>query len=629
MGKGGILKSSLVAGYPALPPACVYTINIAKSSLGFLLSNSQKTSDVEGISRDRQELTGSNGEAAYHTCVVLSRWTPYNDVKDLHDVVEEEEPFVRCDLRGGAVNQGDCLAVKQGDESSLHAAVRTGNAQRFSHSPPADSDGRANRTADSVVTPPIPRQAPPSLQCAEGERQRATANVPLTPLGRIMQDLKRLDAGEFLLLYDTMQRKLNSVAVAAATPLVPFETWGECCVAPCPQLHSEDACIAKQVQRLSLAPSGGGASGGRVFSIAAADSGPGGAGDSDEEFDSVGNEVGEKYFLRDQLSHLYNKGILIDRDGWHEMTIEPIARYMAVVMYTHSHFQRQLELCGCSAPSFPQLCSYHKVGQQATSPKGPERVRPLVAADGCCGLGGDVVQLQQVFDFVVGVDCDILRVALCRHNADLVREHLQQKQRSCCPVMLLHDELQQVAAFRSGWSVRDNQTIRDSVHRLTLRALQDRQAGKNLLLEKLMGRPQWQRQSKANKGVGGSAVGATSSDSAGALKGIASDCTATCSVKGMGRFPHLCVCVPFSSAVCPFCFCAVDHDLTGAYSEQTCTQLDSGPSEAAVDVLPLDWLYISPPWGGRNYKGRRNVTEEVFFPSTASDMVDLVISSAK
>lgn len=45
--------------------------------------------------------------------------------------------------------------------------------------------------------------------------------------------------------------------------------------------------------------------------------------------------------------------------------------------------------------------------------------KPLYAMDGCCGAGGNLIQFARYFDACIGVDCDLVKVAICKHNASV------------------------------------------------------------------------------------------------------------------------------------------------------------------------------------------------------------------
>ncbi|PHJ19181.1 rna cap guanine-n2 methyltransferase [Cystoisospora suis] len=54
-----------------------------------------------------------------------------------------------------------------------------------------------------------------------------------------------------------------------------------------------------------------------------------------------------------------------------------------------------------------------------STPRGGLPDKPLYAMDGCCGAGGNLIQFARYFDACIGVDCDLVKVAICKHNASV------------------------------------------------------------------------------------------------------------------------------------------------------------------------------------------------------------------
>ncbi|KEP64440.1 UNVERIFIED_CONTAM: RNA cap guanine-N2 methyltransferase [Hammondia hammondi] len=244
-------------------------------------------------------------------------------------------------------------------------------------------------------------------------------------------------------------------------------------------------------------------------------------------YDSVGNTTDSSYYrLRYTLFHKYDEGMLLDENAWFETTVECIAAYLASVLREVSVHARMRgspvsglstgrkprpnaraaldsedllsakserapcgkagkasssEICvrrsgsevennasgerAVLRPAITEGCSDAvpaKEGGESTtllgdSPgeaegkSGCQRRRlkkrteemtgsddeppplPLVAMDGCCGAGGNVIQFARFFDACVGVDCDLVKVAICKHNASLygVRDQVEFSRVKC------------------------------------------------------------------------------------------------------------------------------------------------------------------------------------------------------
>lgn len=401
-------------------------------------------------------------------------------------------------------------------------------------------------------------------------------------------------------------------------------------------------------------------------------------------YDSIGNDTGRKYFLRRVLSQHYGDGLLLDSDSWTLMTIEPIAAHLALSMSAHSALQRELEGTGRVAFSFPRLSS----SSSGVSSSGNREAtlqfdgpRPIVAADGCCGAGGDVRQLSRHFDLVLGVDSDLLRVALCRHNCEI----LASRDAGCAPVFLFHKQLQQLANLRGCWSVRnlpvseascmqltlaallshqeeDNKTFFDGIssglwrgtgHRREIEAEATPQAGQGVTTSQPPQLSETQRDRGDFYSPPPSSPPSSSSveNKDGEGEKNENNCGGCC---GRGN----CLCVPFSLLPCRLCSApalaaeALLRDKAESSKEKQQQQPVHPPSQPQDEgdvkttecrerrrslgdmlkthqVLPVDWLYMSPPWGGENYEGCKDFYSTRFFPSTHGALIDLVVAAAR
>ena len=59
-----------------------------------------------------------------------------------------------------------------------------------------------------------------------------------------------------------------------------------------------------------------------------------------------------------------------------------------------------------------------------------------------------------------------------------------------------------------------------------------------------------------------------------------------------------------------------------------------GPPLECVEVnedefLPIDWVYMSPPWGGEGYAGHRDFLRDRYFVSDKKDIFQLVLAAAR
>ncbi|PFH32583.1 hypothetical protein BESB_011950 [Besnoitia besnoiti] len=226
-------------------------------------------------------------------------------------------------------------------------------------------------------------------------------------------------------------------------------------------------------------------------------------------------------------------------------------------------------------------CPYRKApaGSALSSP------RPLVAMDGCCGAGGNVIQFAQFFDACIGVDCDLLKVAICKHNASVygVRDR----------VYVHHNTL-------AGW----------------LRARREaRRAGQ---LADVSSRGPKQPPDGKPDGAA----------SARGLKEAEDDDSSLC----------FC-CREFSRVWCRFCSAQREARHSGSGGppvtaeegeESHCLPPERSGVVQAVQrglqglaaarplthgsslVADISWCFMSPPWSGPNYSGRRTFHSQLF-----------------
>lgn len=749
----GALHSSLSSGFPALPPACLYTVQTTKAELQRLIAcvrgiQQQQDTSPTHKGKDKRpaspiQLSSSSppvcpsstappaDEAATspvspiakpgggtsivtHACLVFSRWTPYRSIVG-KTTARPSRPRARVPQGSpdGAPARGNSEGAPQ-LPGSLYEIKEEAleRLKRYEACLTAAGQQHSNEQIEKNTADHAGHKADGDSEMTEEPREHEEAR---NALGVIMSEISALDPAEFLLLYSRMQAQLGDAALAAASPLPPSLSTTVCrgvtsrsavaekeglAIEKMKRLPSEtvhvpskceedrhhesnccsgspdadrDAATAASTQ---MSPSGSATtsaapasrSPGETWASRGTRKGWGQWGDTSRKiaYDSVGNELCSRYFLRTSLTQQYWKGLLLDSDSWFEMTIETIASYMALNMHAHSALQRELETANLVTPSFPQFSNGRVDAADAGASicsgahTRPPRQRPLVAADGCCGAGGDVRQLSRHFDLVLGVDKDLLKVALCRHNAGL----LASTESECAPVVLLHQELQQLAALRGCWSVRDPSSVITQSKALTLAALTEHQEALNESLPSKLHNGQWRgRAPSPATEAGPQAAGprqllqlpGARRDAASPAQGegvmetgmLPSEAT-SCEADGIR--PR-CLCVPFSSLLCRLCaepaFAADtavrDWRDSGSQSSEP-LQVHSGENEEAPEwegrpmgplgvapeaVLPIDWLYMSPPWGGENYEGCRDFLTSRYFLSTHQDLVELIVTAAR
>ncbi|KAL8434143.1 hypothetical protein Efla_005470 [Eimeria flavescens] len=844
----GLLPSSLAAGFPALPPACLYTLHTTAEELerfreriggpregppnqqqqqqqqqqsnqqGWGPSPEAAALERQGAPRasvrqrvaatpQQQQAEGppSPQQTVTHTCVVFSRWTSYKSIlsgksRSVRPGDQGPRGAPWCPPPDGFEGGGPqpqlpgCLIVsKEEGRRRLEAYAACLHAGSEQQQAAAEGERKTDFAAAAARKPDRQQQADPAPR-------------PHTSLGLIMRELPSLDPAEFLLLHSRMQAQLEAVSRAAASP-IPLppssssssssgadEAWlshrmqqlavegrlaeGAACkdsarggvsssswrqadrkAATNPRGKHTTRMPTDFTSSSSSSSSGSGRRCGGVQDCRQGKGGAGGccvAGEGEETegscclYDAIGNEKGRRYYLRDSLSARYWDGLLLDSASWYEMTIEPIAAYIAAALHAHSALQRELEANQKETPSFPHLCcssnsnsnnsisSSGSGGRSSTFPTassappttaggelGAEkeacfrekevarqpRRRPIVAADGCCGAGGDLRQLSRHFDLVVGVDPSLLKIALCRHNCQL----LAREDSGCAPVLLLHQQLQQLAAFRNCWSTRDPTSILASRQRLSLHALTQQQ-------EAINGCSSSSNNSSSNSSCNSSSnssSGDSSSNSSSSVQPASKATAAQQQQQQQQRRPRAgegdaneaaaaavaaadiggscAFCVPFSPLPCRFCMhpsAAVEGLLrsrkqeTGNETERETeeeteegteveaeneTENEAAPQRqpaqgdqpaaaaataaaaaataaaaAACDagahgggalageegapfspLLPIDWLYMSPPWGGENYEGCRDFLRSRYFTSNHESLLQLVAAAAK
>ncbi|KAL8270704.1 hypothetical protein Esti_005360 [Eimeria stiedai] len=746
-----LLPSSLTAGFPALPPACLYILQTTHEEVSRLrdLAAGSTTPDHSwgaagaapllaggGASGSPTSPAVTEGRAASHSaqpslthaCVVFSRWTPY---KSLPEVGGQSKP---------------AEAVK-----TAHASLLGARTKRL--------PGRLEASKKYALQE-LKQYEAQLRGCGKQQRVAAVMGAgepetqqPLTSLGVIMREVDALDPAEFLLLHSRMQQQLKAASLAAAAPLLaPLpphcrsskgsssssdemdlsermgllavgssgEAEGSCRACPYGDSSSSNSSSSKKSTSSSSSSSGCGLSSpsrqpdGRsapptdyycprdsTASPAAATTSSRSSssreklgeketrgawracGEAAASYDAVGNEVGARYYLRDSLSQQYWDGLLLDSDSWFEMTVERIAAHMAATLHAHSALQRALEEACLVSPSYPHTSSSSSSdggtsfsaasGVGVVEKEGPrvERVikgerrtrRPLVAVDGCCGAGGDVRQLSRHFDLVLGVDANLLRVALCRHNCQLLAEL-----HHCAPVVMLNQQLQQLAAFRGCWSLRRPHALQLLLERLSLAALLKQQEAINEAAFGCAIKTQEQQMVEEEKTIDASAAtrflhlerqAAAAGETTVGRKGGEEE-------EEEGALPllsHCPLCVPFSSFLCPFCAAEGHQSDSGRESSAAARSMGGEgapfPSQSADEgtpssyspsafaavretrrpgapitvnpsaLLPIDWLYMSPPWGGVNYEGCRNFLSMRYSLSMHDKLVELVCSAAK
>ncbi|KFH15117.1 RNA cap guanine-N2 methyltransferase [Toxoplasma gondii MAS] len=388
-------------------------------------------------------------------------------------------------------------------------------------------------------------------------------------------------------------------------------------------------------------------------------------------YDSVGNTTDSSYYrLRYTLFHKYDEGMLLDENAWFETTVECIAAYLASVLRevsVHARMQSppvsglstwrtprpnaRLALdsedllsakserapCGqASKASSSESCvrrSGSELGNNASGERAvlrpaitegrsdavpadegresttllgdslgeadgnsgcQRRVKrraeetigsddeppplPLVAMDGCCGAGGNVIQFARFFDACVGVDCDLVKVAICKHNASLYGVRDQ--------VYVHHNTL-------AGW-LRERQAARRELERTRHLSTDD------------------------------------SSDEQTDFNERVDSLRCFC-------------CREFSRVKCPFCvgqaeaaasgwcafFCEKERRNERLFREAleaVNASLISGElapsrplSQRGSLLTDIAWCFMSPPWSGPSYSGRRSFRSQLFSVAGGQD----------
>ncbi|CBZ50453.1 conserved hypothetical protein [Neospora caninum Liverpool] len=400
-------------------------------------------------------------------------------------------------------------------------------------------------------------------------------------------------------------------------------------------------------------------------------------------YDRVGNSTDSSYYrLRYTLFHKYDEGMLLDENAWFETTAECIAAYLASVLHQVSvHARTQSlpvsgSLCvarnaspkssipcvpsarealdaretlpeGSSSPGVraekasgtetcvrevvtgfkndapvsasDQRSSACTLGSLPTARKGdaqrtaqgeiprgaggrngcqrrnvpreeaagdsgvPTASRPLVAMDGCCGAGGNVIQFARFFDACVGVDCDLVKVAICKHNASLYGVRDQ--------VYVHHNTL-------AGW-LQERQAARRQLRR----------ARKEAASHKCAGREERETDSQT--------------------------------FDETDRESLRCFCCKeFSRVKCRFCVheghspgssfarffteeCRNDRLSEEDLAALHASLFSESPSRPLTHqrslVTDIAWCFMSPPWSGPSYSGRRSFRSQLFSVAGGQD----------
>lgn len=106
---------------------------------------------------------------------------------------------------------------------------------------------------------------------------------------------------------------------------------------------------------------------------------------------SVSRKMRKFYARRYQLFRRFDSGILLDTESWFSVTPEAVAAHVAA------------------------RC-YHSL---TSSPQSHAKSRPLTVLDAFCGSGGNTIQFGQVFDHVLAVDIDFVKLQCAQFNSTL------------------------------------------------------------------------------------------------------------------------------------------------------------------------------------------------------------------
>lgn len=106
---------------------------------------------------------------------------------------------------------------------------------------------------------------------------------------------------------------------------------------------------------------------------------------------SVSRKMRKFYARRYQLFRRFDSGILLDAESWFSVTPEAVAAHVAA------------------------RC-YHSL---TSSPHAHAKSRPLTVLDAFCGSGGNTIQFGQIFDHVLAVDIDFVKLQCAQHNSTL------------------------------------------------------------------------------------------------------------------------------------------------------------------------------------------------------------------
>lgn len=101
---------------------------------------------------------------------------------------------------------------------------------------------------------------------------------------------------------------------------------------------------------------------------------------------SVSRKMRKFYRRRYQLFARFDAGILLDTESWFSVTPEAVAAHVA-------------------ARCFRSLSQHSS--------------RPLTVLDAFCGAGGNTIQFARLFDHVISVDIDFVKLQCAQHNADI------------------------------------------------------------------------------------------------------------------------------------------------------------------------------------------------------------------